>query len=191
MGLVGYPQPQRARQCGSCRLGRGCCAQPAAINVGFVISLILVLFIIGIMMIALAKVETQAPTAHTERMPESALYLTVTTDLTLLLGNEAIGRDMLPTALDAATKGERDTRVFLRADNSVSYDEVMEVMNLLCKAGYLKVALVELEKTPVQINLALSDKCQVTTGLTLRLDCLATPRDEEKSCGTFGSASPP
>ena len=129
-----------------------------AINVGFVTSLILVLFIIGIM-IALAKVETQAPTAHTERMPESPLYLTVTTDLTLWLGNEAIGRDILPTALDAATKGERDTRVFLRADNySVSYGEVMEVMNLLCKAGYLKVAWVELEKTQVQINLALSDK---------------------------------
>jgi biopolymer transport protein ExbD len=136
-----------------------------AINVGFVTSLILVLFIIGIM-IALGKVETQAPTAHTERMPESPLYLTVTTDLTLWLGNEAIDRDILPTALDAATNGERDTRVFLRANNSVSYGEVMEVMNLLCKAGYLKVGWVELEKTAVQINLALSDKCQVTTDLT-------------------------
>jgi hypothetical protein len=83
-----------------------------AIKVGFVTTLILVvLFIIGIV-IAFAKVETQAPTAHTERMPESPLYLTVTTDLTLWLGNEAIGRDILPTALDAATKGERDTRVF-------------------------------------------------------------------------------
>jgi hypothetical protein len=58
----------------------------------------------------------------------------------------------------------------LRADNSVSYGEVMEVMNLLCKAGYLKVALVELGETPVQINLVLSpDKCQVTTDLTLWL----------------------
>src|SRR6478609_4960326 len=61
-----------------------------AINVGFATTLILVLFIIGIVT-ALAKVETQAPTAHTERMPESPLYLTVTTDLTLWLGNEAIG----------------------------------------------------------------------------------------------------
>jgi hypothetical protein len=61
----------------------------------FCTCLILVLFIIG-NMIALAKVETQAPTAHTERMPESPLYLTVATDLTLWLGNEAIGRDLLP-----------------------------------------------------------------------------------------------
>jgi hypothetical protein len=45
-----------------------------AINVGLVTTLILVvLFIIGIV-IAFAKVETQAPTAHTERMHESPLY---------------------------------------------------------------------------------------------------------------------
>ena len=101
-------------------------------------------------------------------MPESPLYLTVTTDLTLWLGNEAIGRDILPTALDAATKASA-IPAFFYARQLISYGEVMEVMNLLCKAGYLRVAWVELEKTPVQINLALSDKCQVTTDLTLWL----------------------
>jgi biopolymer transport protein ExbD len=38
--------------------------------------------------------------------------------------------------------------VFLRADKTVSYGDVMEVMNLLRAAGYLKVALVALEKAP-------------------------------------------
>ena len=37
------------------------------------------------------------------------------------------------------------------------------------QGGYLKVAWVELEKTPVQINLALSDKCEVTIDLTVWL----------------------
>jgi biopolymer transport protein ExbD len=36
----------------------------------------------------------------------------------------------------------------LRADKTVPYGEMMEVMNLLRGAGYLKVALVGLEKTP-------------------------------------------
>jgi biopolymer transport protein ExbD len=36
----------------------------------------------------------------------------------------------------------------LRADKAVPYRELMEVMNLLRAAGYLKVALVGLEKTP-------------------------------------------
>jgi biopolymer transport protein ExbD len=34
----------------------------------------------------------------------------------------------------------------LRADKAVPYGEVMEVMNLLRTAGYLKVALVSMEK---------------------------------------------
>jgi biopolymer transport protein ExbD len=50
--------------------------------------------------------------------------------------------------LDAAAKGDKDTRIFLRADKAVPYGEIMEVMNLLRAAGYLKVALVGLEKTP-------------------------------------------
>ena len=49
-------------------------------------------------------------------------------------------------ALDAATKGERSTLIFLRADKAVPYGELMEIMNLLRKAGYLKVSLVALEK---------------------------------------------
>ncbi|HYP38540.1 MAG TPA: biopolymer transporter ExbD, partial [Stellaceae bacterium] len=35
---------------------------------------------------------------------------------------------------------------YLRADKTVPYGELMEVMNLLRAAGYLKVALVGLEK---------------------------------------------
>jgi biopolymer transport protein ExbD len=51
-------------------------------------------------------------------------------------------------ALDAATKGDRDVRIFLRADKTVPYGDLMEVMNLLRGAGYLKIALVGLEKAP-------------------------------------------
>ena len=64
------------------------------------------------------------------------------------LGNDPVSRDLLPGTLDAAARGDKDTRIFLRADKAVPYGEVMEVMNLLRAAGYLKVALVGLEKTP-------------------------------------------
>jgi biopolymer transport protein ExbD len=76
------------------------------------------------------------------------LYLTVKSDLTLALGDDSVSRDLLPGTLDAAAKGDKDTRIFLRADKAVPYGEVMEVMNLLRAAGYLKVALVGLEKAP-------------------------------------------
>ncbi len=47
--------------------------------------------------------------------------------------------------LDAASKGDKEQRIFLRADKSVGYGDLMEVMNALRAAGYLKVALVGLE----------------------------------------------
>jgi len=51
----------------------------------------------------------------------------------------------LTGALDTATKGQKDERIFLRADKAVSYGDLMAVMNLLRDAGYLKIALVGLD----------------------------------------------
>ena len=87
------------------------------------------------------------PDVAIEPRPERPLYLTVKSDLTLALGDNPISRDLLRGTLDAAANGDKDTRVFLRADKAVPYGEMMEVMNLLRAAGYLKVALVGLEKT--------------------------------------------
>jgi biopolymer transport protein ExbD len=93
-------------------------------------------------------VNLPASTAEPQPRPEQPLYLTVKSDLTLALGDTPVARELLPGTLDAATKGDKDTRIFLRADRAVPYGEMMEVMNLLRGAGYLKVALVGLEKTP-------------------------------------------
>ena len=71
-------------------------------------------------------------------------------DLTLALGEQPIGRESLASGLNAVTMGDKDTRIFLRADQEVAYGALMEVMNLMRKAGYLKVALVGLEKPPPQ-----------------------------------------
>jgi biopolymer transport protein ExbD len=59
-------------------------------------------------------------------------------------GDDAVERKGLGAALDGATGGDSDTRIFLRADKTVPYGKVMQVMNLLRAAGYLKVALVGL-----------------------------------------------
>ena len=57
-------------------------------------------------------------------------------------------RGQLSAALERMTDGDKQTRIFLRADKVVPYGELMEVMNLLRAAGFLKVALVGLEKSP-------------------------------------------
>jgi biopolymer transport protein ExbD len=120
------------------------------INVTPFIDVMLVLLIIFMVAAPLATVDIQvnlpASTVEPQQRPDKPIYLTVRPDLTLSLGNDPVARGMLGGALDAAAKGDKETRIYLRADKAVPYGDVMEVMNLLRTAGYLKVALVGIEK---------------------------------------------
>ena len=120
------------------------------INVTQFIDVMLVLLIIFMVAAPLATVDITVnlptSTAEPQARPPMPQFLTVKADLTLALGDEPVARAALGPALDAATKGDRDTRIFLRADKTVPYGEVMEVMNLLRGTGFLKVALVGLDK---------------------------------------------
>ncbi|HET6222980.1 MAG TPA: TonB system transport protein ExbD [Dongiaceae bacterium] len=122
------------------------------INVTPFIDVMLVLLIIFMVAAPLATVdvpiELPTSTAVPQPRPDKPLFLTVKADLTLALGNDALAREALALALDEATGGNKEARVFLRADRTVDYGEVMAVMNDLRAAGYLKVALVGLEGGP-------------------------------------------
>ena len=126
-------------------------AETHEINVTPFIDVMLVLLIIFMVAAPLATVDIAvnlpASTAESQPRPERPLYLSVKSDLTLALGDNPVSRELLGGTLDAAANGDKDTRIFLRADKAVPYGEMMEVMNLLRAAGYLKVALVGLEKT--------------------------------------------
>ena len=122
------------------------------INVTPFIDVMLVLLIIFMVAAPLATVDVAVnlPTSAAQAQPRPPMpqFLTVKADLTLALGDQPVERDALGGALEAATKGDHDTRIFLRADKTVPYGNLMEVMNVLRGAGYLKIALVGLEKAP-------------------------------------------
>lgn len=122
------------------------------INVTPFIDVMLVLLIIFMVAAPLAtvdvKVDLPASTAQPQQRPDKPLYLTLKHDLTVTLGDDAIPREGLQARLDAFTKGGKDTRVFLRADKAVDYGALMELMNQLRDAGYLKIALVGIESMP-------------------------------------------
>lgn len=119
------------------------------INVTPFIDVMLVLLIIFMVAAPLATVDVNvdlpASTAKPAQRPDQPLYLTVKEDLSLNLSNDQVAREQLAQALNAQTQGNKDTRIFLRADKMVDYGHFMEVMNLLRDAGYLKIALVGLE----------------------------------------------
>jgi biopolymer transport protein ExbD len=119
------------------------------INVTPFIDVILVLLIIFMIAAPLATVDVAVdlPTSNVERQPrpDQPIFLTIKSDLTLALGDAPVSRVELQPALDAMSKGDRTQRVFLRADKAVAYGGLMDTMNALRAAGYLKVALVGLE----------------------------------------------
>jgi biopolymer transport protein ExbD len=123
------------------------------INVTPFIDVILVLLIIFMVAAPLATVDIgvnlPASTAPEQPRPEKPVFLTIQPDLAIAVGDTAVARETLPTALDAATNGHKDQTIFVRADKSVSYGELMAIMNVLRDAGYLKLALVGLE-TPAE-----------------------------------------
>ena len=124
-------------------------AETHEINVTPFIDVILVLLIIFMVAPPLATVDVPidlpVSTAASQPRPDKPLFLTVQDDLSLVLGETLVARDQLAAALDGATSGDKAQRVFLRADRSVVYGELMAVLNGLRAAGYLKVALVGLE----------------------------------------------
>jgi biopolymer transport protein ExbD len=119
------------------------------INVTPFIDVMLVLLIIFMVAAPLATVDITvdlpSSSAEPQQRPDKPIYLTLKADLSLAIGDEAIARGALADALDAATGGNKDDRIFLRADRTVPYGDVMQVMNDLRAARYLKVALVGLE----------------------------------------------
>ncbi|GAU81500.1 TonB system transport protein ExbD [Bosea sp. BIWAKO-01] len=126
-------------------------AEVSEINVTPFIDVILVLLIIFMVAAPLSTVDVAVDlpvsNAQPQPRPEKPVFLTVKGDLSLALGNDPVPRETLQSVLDRQTSSDREQRVFLRADGTVAYRELMDVMNLLRNAGYLKIALVGLEDT--------------------------------------------
>jgi biopolymer transport protein ExbD len=120
------------------------------INVTPFIDVILVLLIIFMVAAPLSTVDVAVdlPVSNAQQQPrlDKPIFVTIKGDLAITIGEETIARDALGAALDRATEADHDKRIFLRADKSVPYGELMKAMNLLRDAGYLKVALVGLEE---------------------------------------------
>ena len=119
------------------------------INVTPFIDVMLVLLIIFMVAAPLATVDIPvdlpSSQAQSQPKPDKPVYLTVKADLTLALGDTIIDNAQLTAELDSLTKSNKQERIFLRADESVDYGDLMGVMNKLRTGGYLKVALVGLD----------------------------------------------
>jgi len=124
------------------------------INVTPFIDVMLVLLIIFMVAAPLATVDVPVDlpraNAQPQPRPNKPIFLTIKADHSLTIGDETVAPGGLAAALDAASGSDKQERIFLRADRSVPYGDVMLVLNALRSADYLKVALVGLEMRDTQ-----------------------------------------
>jgi len=119
------------------------------INVTPFIDVMLVLLVIFMVVVPVATVSIPLtlPVARDSVPPpqEKPVMLSMNRQHELYLDAEPVPMSELIAALTQRTQGNRETIVFLQIDKEVAYDHVMQLMNLLRQAGYLKLGLVGLD----------------------------------------------
>lgn len=118
----------------------------AEINVTPFVDVMLVLLIVFMVTAPLLTtgVTVDLPQAETGPLPgqDEPLAVTVAADGKVYLQESPIALDQLVPRLEAIAQAKRDVRIFVRGDRRVAYGTVMEVIGLLNRAGFTRVALV-------------------------------------------------
>ncbi len=127
-------------------------AETHEINVTPFIDVILVLLIIFMVAAPLSTVDLPvdlpSSTATPQKKPDKPTYVTIKPDLAVAIGETPVKRVDLVRSLDAMADASKDNFIFLRADRSVPYGEMMDVLEILRAGGYSKIKLVALEGVP-------------------------------------------
>ncbi len=119
------------------------------INITPFIDVMLVLLIIFMVAAPLSTVDIAvqlpAASAKPQPRPEKPVYVSIKANLEVAVGEDTVARPALVSTVERLTNGNRETRLFLRADKMVPYGELITILDQLRGAGYLKVGLVALE----------------------------------------------
>jgi TonB system transport protein ExbD (group 1) len=122
-------------------------------NVTPFVDVMLVLLIIFMIAAPLSTVTVpvELPPATTkpeENKAPDPVFVSIEKDGDIYVMEERIPLADLPAKLREKTHDNTAERIFLRADQSLAYRVVMQVMNVMQDAGYLKVGLVAEEIEP-------------------------------------------
>jgi len=129
------------------RGGRGKSHAMSEINVTPFVDVMLVLLIIFMVAAPLLTVgvPVQLPETAASALPseqEEPLTITLTADGRTIIQTTETNRDELIPKLRAISAERTDNKVFLRADGSIPYEQVVQVMGALNAGGFNSIGLV-------------------------------------------------
>lgn len=117
----------------------------AEINVTPLVDVVLVLLVIFIMAAPLmmqgVSIELPRSGGASLSAPAIPLIVSLSRDGVLHLGNETMSRDDLPARLKSLRASAGDVIVYVRADRSVAYGDVMDVIGRFDAGGFSRVSL--------------------------------------------------
>jgi TonB system transport protein ExbD (group 1) len=119
----------------------------AEMNVTPFVDVMLVLLIIFMIAAPLSTVSVPvelppASSKPTEEKPPKPVFVSIEKDGKVYVGDENVTMAALPDKLRSKMENSTDERVYLRADQTLTYRQVMDVMNLLQDSGFYRVGLV-------------------------------------------------
>jgi biopolymer transport protein TolR len=116
------------------------------INVTPLVDVMLVLLVIFIITAPLmaSSIKLDLPRSDAGRPNDSPKFLSVEIDAAgqVRLNGEPVDRDALAAGLARAAAASRDTEIQLRADQTVPYGRVVELMGIANKAGLSRIGFV-------------------------------------------------
>ncbi len=116
------------------------------INVTPLVDVMLVLLIIFMVTAPLMQsgVKIDLPKASAQQMEhaEEKLVLTITRDKKVSLGDTEIPFDQLEVKLSTNARLQKDKELYLHADRSLSYGQVVEIMAIAKRAGVESLGLI-------------------------------------------------
>jgi len=116
------------------------------INVTPFVDVMLVLLIIFMITAPLLTtgVSVDLPKTDSQTLPgqDEPITVTINKEGKVFLGENLIQVNTLTAKLKAITSIKPSTRIFIRADENIPYGQVMNIMSVITKAGYKKVALI-------------------------------------------------
>ena len=116
------------------------------INVTPMVDVMLVLLVIFMITAPLLKVGVpiNLPKTKAKALPEdqTPLYVTINKEEKIFVQDTEISLDKLVPKLISISKNRNDRKIFIRADEVLSYGRVVEVMAVITSAGFNKIALI-------------------------------------------------